>query len=151
MAPMWKKLMKKTLILTGQLHFLITYTRDAPKLRKTKRFSNHEFLLEQLTNYQGGKSLTQRRLRDLTTWKTCSKYVERFCELANKKTEQLSKVSSPCLDGLHSKKEDASVGGDLPKVCSQIVLKCLYLARIGRPDILRFDQSLNGQELVTDE
>ena len=26
--------------------------------------------------------------------------------------------------------------GELPKVCSQIVLKCLYLARNGRPDIL---------------
>ena len=26
--------------------------------------------------------------------------------------------------------------GELLKVCSQIVLKCLYLARIGRPDIL---------------
>ena len=26
--------------------------------------------------------------------------------------------------------------GELSKVCSQIVLKCLYLARIGRPDIL---------------
>ena len=26
--------------------------------------------------------------------------------------------------------------GELPKVCSQIVLKCFYLARFGRPDIL---------------
>ena len=26
--------------------------------------------------------------------------------------------------------------GEVPQVCSQIVLKCLYLARIGRPDIL---------------
>ena len=26
--------------------------------------------------------------------------------------------------------------GELSKVCSQIVLKCLYLARVGRPDIL---------------
>ena len=26
--------------------------------------------------------------------------------------------------------------GELSKVCSQFVLKCLYLARIGRPDIL---------------
>ena len=25
--------------------------------------------------------------------------------------------------------------GELSQVCSQIVLKCLYLARIGRPDI----------------
>ena len=39
------------------------------------------------------------------------------------------------------------------KVCSQIVPKCLYLARIGRPDILRsvnkmHEQSPNGPELV---
>ena len=26
--------------------------------------------------------------------------------------------------------------GEWPQVCSQLVLKCLYLARIGRPDIL---------------
>ena len=26
--------------------------------------------------------------------------------------------------------------GELPQVCSQIVLQCLYFARIGRPDIL---------------
>ena len=26
--------------------------------------------------------------------------------------------------------------GELSKVCSQIVLKCLYLARIGRPDMV---------------
>ena len=26
--------------------------------------------------------------------------------------------------------------GELSQVCSQIVLKCLYLARVGRPDIL---------------
>ena len=33
------------------------------------------------------------------------------------------------------KRENGSVG-ELSTVCSQIVLKCLYLARIGRPDIL---------------
>ena len=27
--------------------------------------------------------------------------------------------------------------GELSQVCSQIVLKCFFLARIGRPDILR--------------
>ena len=32
-------------------------------------------------------------------------------------------------------KKNKSVG-ELSKVCSHIVLKCLYLARIGRPDIL---------------
>ena len=34
-----------------------------------------------------------------------------------------------------SKKEMKSVG-ELSQVCSQSVLKCMYLARIGRPDIL---------------
>ena len=62
------------------------------------------------------------------------KCVERYCELANKTTQQLYKVSTPCIDD-HFKEETKSVG-ELSNVCSQIVLKCLYLARIGRPDIL---------------
>ena len=64
------------------------------------------------------------------------KCFERCCELANKKGEQLYKVSSPCLDDHHFKKEELESVGELSKVCSQIVLKCLYLARIGRPDVL---------------
>ena len=64
------------------------------------------------------------------------KCVERYCELANKKTEQLYKVSSPCLDDHQMKKEELENKGELPEVCSHIVLRCLYLARIGQPDIL---------------
>ena len=62
--------------------------------------------------------------------------VERYCELANKTTQQLYKVSTPCIDEHHSKEEEMKSLGELSKVCSQIVLECLYLARIGRPDIL---------------
>ena len=61
---------------------------------------------------------------------------ERYCELANKKTEQHFKVSSPCLHDHHVKKEERESVGELSHVCSQNVLKCLYLARIGGPDIL---------------
>ena len=64
------------------------------------------------------------------------KCVERKCELANNKTEQLYKVSRPCLDDHHFKKEELDSVGELSKVCSQMVLKCLYLARIDRPEIL---------------
>ena len=35
-----------------------------------------------------------------------------------------------------SEKKKWKYVGELSQVCSQIVLKCLYLARIGRPDIL---------------
>ena len=62
------------------------------------------------------------------------KCMERYCELANKTTQQLYKVSTPLIDDHHFKEEMKSVG-ELSQVCSQIVLKCLYLARIGRPDI----------------
>ena len=64
------------------------------------------------------------------------KCVERYCELANKTTQQLYKVSTPCINDHHFKEEELKSVGELSKVSSQIVLKCLYLARIGRPDIL---------------
>ena len=63
------------------------------------------------------------------------KCVERYCELANKTTQQLCKVSTPCIDDHHFKEEELKSVGELSKVCSQTVLKCLCLARIGRPDV----------------
>ena len=64
------------------------------------------------------------------------KCVERYCELANRRTQQLYKVSTSCIDDHHFKEEETKSVGELSKVCSQIVLICSYLARIGRPDIL---------------
>ena len=64
------------------------------------------------------------------------KCVERYCELTNKTTQQLYKVSTPCIDDHHFKEEETKSVGELSNTCSQIVLACLYLARIGRPDIL---------------
>ena len=64
------------------------------------------------------------------------KCVERYCELANKTTQHLCKVYTPCLDDHQSNEEQLKSVGELSDVCSQIVLKCLILARIGRPDIL---------------
>ena len=64
------------------------------------------------------------------------KCVERYCELANRTTQQLFKVSTPCIDDHHFKEEETKSVGELSEVCTHIVLECLYLARIGRPDIL---------------
>ena len=64
------------------------------------------------------------------------KCVERYYELANKTTQHLYKVSTPCIDDHHFNEEEMKSVGELSKLCSQNVLKCLYLARIGRPDIL---------------
>ena len=64
------------------------------------------------------------------------KCVERYCELANKTTEQLYKVATPCMDDHQFKETENESAGELSKVCSQIVLTCFHLTRIGRPDIL---------------
>ena len=64
------------------------------------------------------------------------KCVERYCELANNTTQQLYKVSTPCIDDHQFKEEELKSVEELSKICSQIVLKCFYLARNGRPDIL---------------
>ena len=64
------------------------------------------------------------------------KCVERYCELANKTTQQLYKVSIPSIDDQHSKEEELKSEGELSKVCCQSVLRCLYLARMSRPDII---------------
>ena len=53
------------------------------------------------------------------------KCVERYCELANKTTQQLYKVSTPCIDDHHFKEEESKSVGELSQLCSQIVLKCL--------------------------
>ena len=64
------------------------------------------------------------------------KCVKRYCESVNKTTQQLYKVSTPCIDDHHFKEEEMKYVGELSQVCSQFVLTCLYLTRIGKPDIL---------------
>ena len=86
---------------------------------------NPEFPQEQLKNYHARKICVFQG--------HAKKCVERYCELANKTTQQHYKVSTPCIDDHHFKEEELKSVGELSKVCSQIVLKCLYLARIGRP------------------
>ena len=127
-------------------HSLTMHIRDAlnananrttSSLRSIQKCLNHVFLLVQLKSYRVGKNLMQRRLRGLTTWRDMLENALRgTLKLANNKVEQLYKVSHPCLDDHQFKKEEFESVGDLSEVCSQIVLKCLYLARNGRPDIL---------------
>ena len=97
-----------------------------------------------ITNFRGEelKKLTYSENFRISSWSYdleghAKKCVERYCELANKTTQQLYKVSTPCIDDHHFKEEEMKSVGELSHVCSQIVPKCLYLARIGRPDILR--------------
>jgi len=66
----------------------------------------------------------------------CEQAVERYCELANMDLTQLHFVHTPCIDDHQIPPEDFLAKGILSPVAARIVLKALYLARIGRPDAL---------------
>ena len=79
-----------------------------------------------------------------------TKCVDRHCELAKEKTEQVDKVSNPCLDDHHIKHEEFESEEEL-----RLSKKCFSLARLGDLTSLVCEQKLqeqsqNGQELVTD-
>ena len=100
----------------------------------TEPFSNREFLRVEQKNFHSLKIFVF--LHGRMTWWVSKEVWERKSELANKTTQQLYKVSTPCIDDHHSEEEETKSVGELSNTCSQIVLKCFYLARIGRPDIL---------------
>ena len=113
------------------------------KMRNKQRyFDNCRTMFESRISAGGTEKLPFSQNLRISSWSYdmaghAKKCVERYCELANKTTQQLYKVSTSCIDDHHFKEEEELKSvGELPKVCSQIVLKCLYLARIGRPDIL---------------
>ena len=103
----------------------------------SKRMPNKQGYFGKLPTRASGKSDAETK----SSWSYdmeghAKKCVERYCELANKTTQQLYKVATPCMDDHQVKEEENESVGELSTVCSQIVLKCLYVARIGRPDIL---------------
>ena len=101
--------------------------------------SNPGFLLEPKKNYRPelqGNLMQKQYLPGPLIWKVTRRNAWKDIAKLQKKTQQLFEVSTPCIDDHHFKEEEMKSVGELPHACSQIVLKCIYLARIGRPDIL---------------
>ena len=130
---------EKMRMLTNPHHFLtmsiwdvfsVYANRMSQLLNSMRRCLSHEFSAG-ATEKSTGWAKTSRANRSVVLRQGhAQKCVERYCELANKKVEQLYKVSSPCLDDHHVRQEEIVSVGELSEVCSQIVLKCLSLARI---------------------
>ena len=103
---------------------------------------NYRTMFESRISAVGAEKLPFPQNLRISSWSYdmdghAKKCVERYCESANKTTQQLNKVFTPCIDDHHFQKEEEMKSvGELSQVCSQIVLKCCYLARIGRLDIL---------------
>ena len=102
---------------------------------------NYRTMFESRISVDGTKKLPYSENFRNSSWfydltSHTKKCVERYCDLAHRTTQQHYKVSTPCIDDHHFKEEETKSVGELSNTCSLIVLKCSYLARIGRPDIL---------------
>ena len=140
--PMWK-VFNKEVDLGEPTSFLdhedLGFTQRQCEISKCI-VDNYRTMFESRFSAGGLEKLPHTENFRISSWSCdmeghAKKCVERYCELANKTTQQLYKISTPCLDD-HFKEEELKSVGELSQVCSQIVLKCLYLARIGRRDTL---------------
>ena len=90
---------------------------------------NYRTMFGSRISAEGAEKLPFSHIFRISSWSYdmeghAKKCVERYCELANKTTQQLYKVSTPCIDDHHFKEEEMKSVGELSQVCSQIVLKC---------------------------
>ena len=128
--PMWK-LLNKEVDLGERTSFLdhvyLGCTRRQCEIGKDI-VDNYRTMFESRTSAGGTEQLPYSQNLRISSWSYdmeghAKKCVERYCELANKTTQQLYKVSTPCIDDHHFKEEEMKSVGELSKVCSQIVLK----------------------------
>ena len=133
-------------ILTNPHHFLTMYTWDvlSANANRTKTIIElYKKMFESRISAGATEKLSgwEKPHAQTVAWSYdmeghARKCVERYCELANKKVEQLYKVSSPFWMIINSSRRNSNQLENRQKLAHKIVLKCLYLARIGRPDIL---------------
>ena len=72
---------------------------------------SHRAMLESRISAGGTEKLPYSENFRISSWSYdmaghAKKCVERYCELANKTTQQLHKVSTPCIDDHHFKEEE---------------------------------------------
>ena len=142
--PMWKLLNKEVDLrepTSFLYHVYLGCTQGQSEIRKDI-VDNYRAMFESRISGGATEKLPCSENLCISSWSYdmeghAKKCVERYCELANRTTQQLYKVCTPCIDDHHFKEEEETKSvGDLSNTCSQIVLKCLFLARSGRPDIL---------------
>ena len=131
LGPMWKVLNKEVDL--GQPtsfldHVHLGCTQGQCEISKDT-VDNYRTMFESRISAGGVQKLAFSRNLRISSWSYdmvghAKKCVERYCELENKTTQQLYKVSTPCIDDHHFKEEELKSVGQLSHVCSQIVLKC---------------------------
>ena len=131
--PMWKVLNKEVDL--GEPTFCLDHVYLGCTQRQCKIskdiVDNYRTMFESRISAERAEKLPFPQNLRISSWSYdmeghAKKCVERYCELANKWTQQLYKVSTPCIDDHHLKEEEMKSVGELSQVCSQNVLKCFF-------------------------
>ena len=92
---------------------------------------NYRTMFESRISAGGSEKLPFPQNLRISSWSYdmeghAKKCVERYCELANKTTQQLYKVSAPCIDDHHFKEEEMKSVGEVSKImlsnCSEMLI-----------------------------
>ena len=107
-------------------------------MQKNVRY--HEFLLQQLKNHQG-REKNSRKVSvtwSHATWKETVKHALKDTTLTDEQRDKAAYTKTQVLAWMitTSRRRHLNQLENCQKVCSQIVLQCLYLARIGGSDII---------------
>ena len=129
------------------------YTWDALKDSEISKdiMDNYRTMFESRFSAGGTEKLPFPQNLRISSWSYdmeghAKKCVDTYCELANKTTQQLYKVSTTCIDDHHFKEEEMKSVGELSQIYSQIVLKCLGNPFLGG-SISICGKSLNVQRI----
>ena len=151
-APMWKKLMKlvdldEPTSFVDHVYLGRTERERKPNeniIEEYNKMFETQISAEATEKWPGWKTLTQRQFRGPTIWKDMPKNA--LSDTVNwqtrnwrkKKTEQLYKVSTRCLDDHHFKeRKNWQRSENCPKYALKSSRNACILARIGRLAILR--------------
>ena len=114
MNPMWKVLNKEVDLgePTSFLDHVYLRVFTQRRCEKSKDIvDNYRTMFESRISAVGTEKLPCSENIRISSWSYdmeghAKKCVERYCELANKTTQQLCKVATPCIDDLHFKEEE---------------------------------------------
>ena len=132
--PMWKVLNKEVDLGEPTSFLGHVYLGCTQRQCETSKdiVDNYRTMLESRISAGATEKLPCSENLSISSWSygmegPAKKCVERYCEVANKTTQQLYKVSTPCIDDHHFKEEELKSVGIFSKVCSQTVLKVFIL------------------------
>ena len=116
---------------------IVNANRTKLILRRTERCLNPYFSAGATQKIARVGDISREKLSHRhMTWNVTRKSAQNdIASERRKRFRNCIMVSTPSLDDHHFEKEKLETFGDLSKVCSQFVLKCLYLDRMGGPDI----------------